>query len=117
MGVTTIRELTLGDGSIVHEGDERRITVTTTDDGDIAKEPTQVKITFTPPSGSANAVTWAKTPTGVELTLTQISTGIYYCDQTFDEHGWWIVVTAGSSNMIEVDSARVYVEEVIGAPA
>ncbi len=90
---------------------------TATASDDTAAEPTQIKITFTPPSGSTNATTYAKTPGGSESTLTQLSDGIYYADHTFNEGGWWTVVGAGSGNMTETDPTRIYVTPVTGAPA
>lgn len=113
----TVTELKLSDNSCVHQGDKRRVKATTTDSADAAAEPTQVKITFTPPSGSTNATTYAKTPTGLESSLTLDSTGIYYADHTFDEGGWWTVVGAGSGNMGEVEPTRIYITPVTGAPA
>ena len=74
----TIRELSLSDNSCVHQGDKRRVKATATASDDTAAEPTQIKITFTPPSGSTNATTYAKTPSGSESTLTQLSDGMYY---------------------------------------
>ena len=112
-----IRELKLSDNSQIHQGDKRKVIVTATDSSDVAAEPTQVKITFTPPSGSSNATTYAKTISGSEVALSQTSTGIWYAEHTFDEGGWWTIVAAGSGNMAEVDPVRLYVEPVTGAPS
>lgn len=113
----TVRELALSDNSCVHQGDKRRVKATTTASDDSAAEPTQIKITFTPPSGSTNATTYAKTAGAGESSLTQESSGIWYADHTFDEGGWWTVVAAGSGNMGEVDPTRIYVTPVTGAPS
>lgn len=95
----------------IHQGDTRRLFATSTDSSDVAKEPTQVKIKITPPSGTA--VIYAKTPGAGESALTQSATGIYYVDYTFEEAGYYKVAAAGSGNMAEVDPAYI---EVIGVP-
>ncbi len=117
MSSTGTRELKLSDNSPVHQGDKRKVIATATDSSDVAAEPTQIKIKFTPPSGDSNAVTYAKTTSGSEVALSQTSDGIWYAEHIFDEGGWWTIVAAGSGNMSEIDPVRIYVESVSGAPA
>jgi hypothetical protein len=80
MSSTGIRKLTLADNSQIHQGDKRKVIATVTDSSDAAAEPTQIKITFTPPSGSSNATTYAKTISGSEVALTKTSDGIWYAE-------------------------------------
>ncbi len=114
MAVTSITDLELSDGSAVHQGDKRRVKATVTDSSDVAATPTQLKITFTAPSGTAT--TYAKTPGVGESTLTMSSDNVGYADHTYNEGGWWSVVAAGSGNMAEVEPKRIYVVPVSGAP-
>jgi hypothetical protein len=114
MAVSSILDLEMADGSAVHQGDKRRVKATVTDDSDVAATPTQLKIAFTPPSGAT--VTYAKTPSGDEQTLTMLTDNVGYADHTYNEGGWWSVVAAGSGNMAEVEPMRIYVVPVTGAP-
>ncbi len=108
-------ELVMADGSQIHQGDERRLRAVATNSADAATEPTQVKIKVTAPSGAA--VTYAKTPTGAEVAMTQASDGNYYADHTFTEARWHSILAAGSGNMAEVEPKKVFVVPVSGAPS
>lgn len=108
-------ELVMADNSQIEQGDTRKIRLIATNAADTETEPTQIKAKVTAPSGAA--VTYAKTPTGDEVSMTQESDGNYYADHTFTEGGWHKIVGAGSGNMAEVEARKLYVVPVSGAPA
>lgn len=111
-GNNSITVLEMADGSQVHVGDKRRFTATVTDTNGDAATPTQFKMTFTPPSGSASATVYAKTPGSGEVAFDSETSNTFTADFTFDEFGWWYVTCAGSGNMAEIEPVRVYVTKV-----
>ena len=117
MANKSITELKMADDTAIHQGDTRALTATVTDSADVAATPTQLKMQFTPPSGTANATIYAKTPGAGETAFTSETTNTFTANHLFDEGGWWDVVAVGSGNMDEADPVRIYVVPVSGAPS
>lgn len=108
-------EIVMSDGSPIDQGDERKLRLVATNAADAAAEPTQLKLKVTAPSGAS--VTYAKTPSGDEVAMTNDGTGNYYAAHTFTESGWHKAVGAGSGNMSEVEPHKIFVVPVSGAPS
>jgi hypothetical protein len=100
----------MSDGTSIHQGDTRALTATVLDDDDVASTPTQLKMYFTPPSGSANQTVYAKTPGTGETAFSSETSNTFTADHVFDEGGKWIVVAVGSGNMAEQEP--VYIDVV-----